>query len=81
VYTGERKHVGSIWSRVTRLALPLGAAQSLERRAPRDSRNLQCVTIAIGNKKHKKNKQCLITKQIVSKDATRCYERVSARIT
>jgi hypothetical protein len=39
----------------------------------------------IGNKKHKKInkqyiKQYLITKQIVPKDATYCYERMSARI-
>jgi hypothetical protein len=26
----EREHIGSIWSRVTCLALPLAAAQSLE---------------------------------------------------
>jgi hypothetical protein len=29
----ERDHIGSIWSRVTYLALPLAAAQSLECRA------------------------------------------------
>jgi hypothetical protein len=34
----EREHIGSIWSRVTCFALPLAAAQSLERRAPGDSR-------------------------------------------
>jgi hypothetical protein len=33
MYTRERKHIGSTWSRVTCLALPLAAAQSLERRA------------------------------------------------
>jgi hypothetical protein len=29
VYTRERKHIGTKWSRVTYLALPLAAAQSL----------------------------------------------------
>jgi hypothetical protein len=29
MYTRERKHIGSIWSRVTWLTLPLAAAQSL----------------------------------------------------
>jgi hypothetical protein len=82
----EREQIGSIWSSVTCLALPLGAAQSLERRAPRDSRSLQLLTVAIRNKQHKQrnkqyNKQCLITKQIVPKDTTHRYERVSARIT
>jgi hypothetical protein len=82
----EREHIGSIWSRVTCLALPLVAAQSLERRAPRDSRSLRCLTVAIKNKRHKQinkqyTKQCLITKQTVAKDATRHYERLSARIT
>jgi hypothetical protein len=82
----EREHIGSMWSRVTCLTLPLAVAQSLERRAPGDSQSLQHLTIAIGNKQHKQinkqyTKQCLITKQIVPKYATRCYERVSARIT
>jgi hypothetical protein len=82
----ERDHIGSIWLRVTCLALPLAAAQSLERRAPGDSRSLRRLMVAIGNKQHKQIniqyiKQCLITKQTVSKDATRRYERVSARIT
>jgi hypothetical protein len=74
----EREHVGSIWSRVTYLTLRLAATQSLERRAPRDSRSLRRLTVSIGNKYIK---QCLITKQTVPKDATRHYERVSARIT
>jgi hypothetical protein len=81
----EREHIGSIWSRVTCLALPLVAAQSLERRAPGDSQSLQRLTVAIGNKQHKQinkqyTKQCQITKKIVPKDAIRLYERVSARI-
>jgi hypothetical protein len=78
----EREHIGSIWSRVTCLALPLAATQSLERQAPEDSRSLRRLTVAIGNKQHKQiNKQCLITKQTVPKYATRRDERVSARIT
>jgi hypothetical protein len=45
VYTGERKYLGSTWSRVTYLALPLAVARSLERQAPEDSRNLWHLTI------------------------------------
>jgi hypothetical protein len=82
----EREHIGSIWSRATCLALPLVAAQSLERRSPRDSQSLRRLTVAIGNKQHKQinkqyMKQSLITKQTVPKDATRRYESVSIRIT
>jgi hypothetical protein len=76
--------MGSIWSRVTCLALLLAAAHGLALLL--DSRSLQLLTVAIGNKQHKQiNKQytkhCLITKQAVPKDATHRYERVSARIT
>jgi hypothetical protein len=86
VYTRERKHIGSIWSRVACLALPLAIAQSLKRRAPGDSRTLQRLTVAIGNKQHKQinkqyTKQCLMTKQTVPNDITRRYECVSARMT
>jgi hypothetical protein len=49
----QREHIGSIWSRVTCLALPLAAAQSLARRALGDSRSLRRLTVAIGNKQHK----------------------------
>jgi hypothetical protein len=82
----EREHIGSIWSMVTCLALPLAAAQGLEHRAPGDSQSLQHLTVAVENKQHKQiNKQYtkmfLITKQIVPKDTTHHYERVSARIT
>jgi hypothetical protein len=68
----EREHIGSIWSRVTCLALPLATAQSLARWAPGDSRCLRHLTVAIRNKQHKQinkkyTKQCIITKQIVSK--------------
>jgi hypothetical protein len=64
----EREHIGSIRSSVTCLALPLATAQGLERRAPRDSRSLRRLTVAVGNKQHKKiNKQytklCPITKK------------------
>jgi hypothetical protein len=77
--------MGSIWSRVTCLDSLL-AAQSLARRALGDSESLRHLTVVIGNKQHKKinkqyTKQYLITKQTVPKYATRCYERVSARIT
>jgi hypothetical protein len=64
----------------------LAAAQALEHRAPGDSRSLRLLTVAIGNKQQKQInkqyiKQFLITKQIVLKDATHRYERLSARIT
>jgi hypothetical protein len=82
----EREHIGSIWSRVTCLALSLAAAQCLARRAPGDSQSLRRLTVVIRNKQYKQinkqyAKQCLITKQIVPKDATRHYEHVGARIT
>jgi hypothetical protein len=85
VYTRERKHIGSIWSWVTCLALLLAAAQSHERRAPGESRSLRRLMIATGNKHHKQinkqyTKQCLMTKQTVPKDSTRRYECVSIRI-
>jgi hypothetical protein len=82
----EREHIGSIWPRVTCLAPPLAAAQSLERQAHGDSRSLQRLTVATGNKQHKQiNKQYIkpyqMTKQTVPKYATCRYERVSARTT
>jgi hypothetical protein len=81
----EREHIGYIWSRVTCLDFPL-AAQSLARQALGDSRSLRLLTVVIGNKQYKKinkqyTKQYLMTNQTVSKYATRCYERMSARIT
>jgi hypothetical protein len=81
----EREHMGSIWSRVTCLDSPL-SVQSLALQALGDSRSLRLLTVVIGNKQHKKinkqyNKQYLMTNQTVPKDATRCYERVSERIT
>jgi hypothetical protein len=82
----EREYIGLIWSRVTYLALPLATSQSLEHRAPGDSRSLRRLTVAIGNKQHKQiskqyTKQFLITKQTVPKYATHRYERVNTRIT
>jgi hypothetical protein len=82
----EIEHIRSIWSRVTCLDSLLAVAQSLARHAPGDFRSLRRLTVAIENKQHKKinkqyTKQYIITKQTVLKDATHCYERVSARIT
>jgi hypothetical protein len=62
----EKEHIGSIWSRVTCLALLLAATQGLERRAPGDSRSLRRLTVVIKNKKRKQinkqyTKQCLMT--------------------
>jgi hypothetical protein len=81
----EREYIGSIWSGVTCLDSLL-AAQSLAHRALGDSRSLRLLTVVIGNMQHKKInkqyiKQYLMTNQTVPKDATHCYERVSARIT
>jgi hypothetical protein len=81
----EREHIGSIWSSVTCLDSLL-AAQSLARQALGHSRSLRLLTVVIGNKQYKKinkqyTEQYLMTNQTVSKDAARCYERVSARIT
>jgi hypothetical protein len=81
----EREHIGLIWSRVTCLDSPL-AAQSLARQAHGDSRSLRLLAVVIENKQHKQInkqyiKQYLMTKQTVPKDSTRCYERVSERIT
>jgi hypothetical protein len=81
----EREHIGSIWSRFTCLDYPL-AAQCLARQALGDSRSLRLLTVVIRNKQYKKinkqyNKQYLMTNQTVPKDATHCYECVSARIT
>jgi hypothetical protein len=81
----EREHIGLIRLRITCLDSPL-AAQSLAHRALGDSQSLRLLTVVIKNKQQKKInkqyiKQYLITKQTVPKDATHCYERVSARIT
>jgi hypothetical protein len=50
VYTRERKHIGTKWSRVTCLALPLAAAQSLGSQVLEDSQSHWQLTIAIRNK-------------------------------
>jgi hypothetical protein len=50
VYTRERKHIGTKWSRVTCLALLLAAAQSLGSQVLEDSQSRWCLMIAIGNK-------------------------------
>jgi hypothetical protein len=81
LYTRERKQIGSIWSRVTCLALLL-VAQSLDRRAPISSRSPRRLMIAIENKQCKQInkqyiKQYLMSKDIVPKDAAHRYERVS----
>jgi hypothetical protein len=49
----EREHIGSIWSRVTCLALPLAAAQSLGSQAPEDYHGRRHLTTAIRNKQYK----------------------------
>jgi hypothetical protein len=49
----EGEHIGSIWSRITCLALPLAAAQSLARRAPGDSQSLRRLMVVIENKQYK----------------------------
>jgi hypothetical protein len=56
VYTRERKHIGTKWSRVTCLALPLAIAQSLECRAPVESQSHRCLMIATENKQLQINK-------------------------
>jgi hypothetical protein len=55
VYTRDRKHIGTKWSRVTCLALPLAAAQSLESQVLEDSQNRWRLTIAMGNKQLQTN--------------------------
>jgi hypothetical protein len=70
--------------KVTCLALPLAAAQSLGSRALEDSQSRQCLTIVTGNKQlqinKQYNKQYLESNQIVSKYYTHHYEHVNARI-
>jgi hypothetical protein len=56
VYTRERNHIGTKWSRVTCLARLLAAAQSLERQAPGDSQSRRCQMIATRNKQLQTNK-------------------------
>jgi hypothetical protein len=56
VYTRERKHIETKWSRVTYLALPLAAAQSLESRALEGSQSRRRLTIATENTQLQINK-------------------------
>jgi hypothetical protein len=50
VYTRERNHIGIKWSRVTYLALPLAAAQSLGSQVLEDSQSCWCLTGESENK-------------------------------
>jgi hypothetical protein len=52
VYTRERKHIGTKWSRVTCLDLLLVATQSLECQAPGHYQSRRRLTIATGNKQY-----------------------------
>jgi hypothetical protein len=86
LYTRERKHIGTRWSRVTCLALPLVATQSLGSQVLEDSQSHWRLTIATGKKQLQTNKyivykQYLNSNQTVPKYATPLYQRVSARIT
>jgi hypothetical protein len=56
VYTRERKHIGTKWSRITYLALLLAAAQSLGSQVLEDSQSHWRLTIAIGNRQLQTNK-------------------------
>jgi hypothetical protein len=56
VYTRERKNIGTKWSRVTCLALPLATAQSLGSQVLEDSQSHWRTTIAIRNKQSQTNK-------------------------
>jgi hypothetical protein len=52
----EREHIGSIWSRVTYLAFPLAAAQSLGSQVLEDAQSRRCLTLATRNKLLQTNK-------------------------
>jgi hypothetical protein len=56
VYTRERKHIGTKWSMVTCLALPLAASQSVGSQVLEDSQSRRRLTIATENKKLQTNK-------------------------
>jgi hypothetical protein len=79
VYTRERKHIGTRWSRVTYLALLLATAKSLGSQVLEDSQRPETSNSKQINKQY--TNQCLNSNQIVPKHATPRYERVSARIT
>jgi hypothetical protein len=57
VYTRGRKHIGTKWSRVTCLALPPAAAQSLGNQALADAQSLRRLTVVTENKQLQTNKQ------------------------
>jgi hypothetical protein len=56
VYTRERKHIETKWARVTYLAFPLAAYQSLGSQVLEDSQSHWRLTIAIKNKQLQTNK-------------------------
>jgi hypothetical protein len=56
MYARERKHIGTKWLRVTCLALPLAAAQSLGSQVLEDSQSRWRLMIATENKKLQTNK-------------------------
>jgi hypothetical protein len=56
VYTRERKHIGTKWSRVTCLALSLAIAQSHGSQVLEDSQSRWRLTIATENKQLQTNK-------------------------
>jgi hypothetical protein len=73
----EREHIGTKWSRVTCLALPLAATQSLGSQVLEDSQSHWRLTIVIRNKQLQQinkqyNKRYLNSNQTVPKDSTRC---------
>jgi hypothetical protein len=85
-YTREKKHIGTRWSRVTCLALPLVAAQSLGSQVLEDSQSRWRLTIVTEKSNSKQinkhyTKQYQNSNQTVPKDVTPRYEHVSARIT
>jgi hypothetical protein len=57
VYTRDRKHFETKWSRVTCLTLSLAAAQSLESQVLEDSQCRWRLTIAIENKQLQVNQK------------------------
>jgi hypothetical protein len=56
VYTRERNYIEIKYSRVTCLALPLAAAQSLESQVLKDSQNRWRLTMMTENKQLQTNK-------------------------
>jgi hypothetical protein len=56
VYTTERKHIGTKWSMITCLALPLAVAQCLGSQVLEDFQSRWWLTISIENKQLQTNK-------------------------